>query len=113
MLCLPGLLPPAASSSTAQASADWVPAHWDSNMDWIAGHAMHAGVVAPVPRSTMPGGVACVFPFTYRGHSYSTCITTHNDNQGNAWCATTASYDTNASALLAASLYYLTPQKLV
>ena len=32
-------------------------------------------------------GRDCVFPFTYRGQSYSSCTTTESDN-GAAWCAT-------------------------
>ena len=35
----------------------------------------------------------CVFPFTYGGEEYSTCIT--NDNYGIYWCGTDSDVDTN------------------
>ena len=35
-------------------------------------------------------GAACVFPFTYKGQSFSDC--TRTDNAGSLWCATTANY---------------------
>lgn len=34
-------------------------------------------------------GAACVFPFTYEGVTYTTCITLNNDQP---WCATTNNY---------------------
>jgi hypothetical protein len=38
-------------------------------------------------------GASCVFPFTYQGKTYDSCI---NDNNGcEMWCGTTANYDTD------------------
>ena len=36
------------------------------------------------------GGASCVFPFTYNGVSYTTCIIAYNGNT--SWCATTNNY---------------------
>ena len=36
------------------------------------------------------GGAPCVFPFTYRGRSYTTCTTDRNNDI--AWCSTAAVY---------------------
>lgn len=43
----------------------------------------------PVCRTTTGG--ACVFPFVYDGHTYSSC--TGVDNSGTPWCSKTADYD--------------------
>ena len=41
--------------------------------------------------ATVAAGTACVFPFTYRNVTYTTCTTVRND--GVFWCSTTAEYD--------------------
>ena len=47
----------------------------------------------PKPEPVKPEPKKCVFPFTYGGEEYNTCIT--NDNYGIYWCGTDSDVDTN------------------
>ncbi|XP_054996026.1 matrix metalloproteinase-9 [Sorex araneus] len=64
-------------------------AHFDDEELWTLGK----GVVVPT-RFGNADGAPCHFPFTFEGHSYTSC-TTAGRSDGHSWCSTTADFNTD------------------